>query len=112
MRVYGSLRRRNEFARVQRRGKRRVGQQLVLLVLPGRDRNRFGITITKATGNAVVRNRLRRRIKAVLDRQPPLAHAPYRDYVFLARAGAGEAPFAAIRDDVERLLGLETGPVE
>jgi ribonuclease P protein component len=105
MRVYGSLRRRNEFARVQRRGKRRVGEQLVLLVLPGRDRNRVGITITKATGNAVVRNRLRRRIKAVLDRQR-LAEAPYRDYLFIARAGAGEAPFAAIRADVERLLGL------
>jgi ribonuclease P protein component len=109
MRVYGSLRRRNEFARVQRRGKRRVGNQLVLLVLPGRDRSRVGITITKATGNAVVRNRLRRRIKAVLDRQA-LAQAPYQDYLFIARAGAGEAPFAAIRADVEHLLGLDAGP--
>ena len=109
MRVYGSLRRRNEFARVQRRGKRRVGDQLILLVLAGRDRSRVGITITKATGNAVVRNRLRRRIKAVLDRQP-LAGAPYRDYLFIARPGAGAAPFASIRADVERLLGRDAGP--
>jgi ribonuclease P protein component len=108
MRVYGSLRRRNEFARVQRHGRRRVGEKLVLLVLAGRERSRVGITITKATGNAVARNRLRRRIKAVLDGQP-LADAPARDYLFIARTGAGEAPFAVIRADVERLLGLARG---
>jgi len=105
MRVYGSLRRRNEFARLQRRGKRRVGDQLVLLALPGRDRTRVGITITKAVGNAVVRNLLRRRIKAVLDRQP-LAVPPYRDLLFIARPGAGDAAFGAIRADVERLIAV------
>lgn len=104
MRVYKSLRRRNEFTRLQRRGKRRVGAQLVLLSLPGRDRTRVGITVSKATGNAVVRNRLRRRIKAILDGQA-LDAPPYRDLLFIARPGAGEAAFAALRGDVERLLG-------
>jgi ribonuclease P protein component len=103
MRVYESLRRRNEFARLQRRGKRRVGTQLVLLTLPGRDRTRVGITVSKATGNAVVRNRLRRRIKAILDGQG-LGRPPYRDLLFIARPGSGEAAFTALQTDVERLL--------
>ena len=103
MRVYGSLRRRNEFARLQRRGKRRVGMQLVLLTLPGRERTRVGITVAKPVGNAVVRNRLRRRIKAILDGQG-LGVPPYRDLLFIARPGAGEAAFAALRTDVVGLL--------
>ena len=103
MRVYGSLRRRNEFARLQRRGKRRVGAQLVLLTLPARDRTRVGITVSKPIGDAVVRNRLRRRIKAILDGHG-LDRPPYRDLLFIARPGSGEAAFAALRADVERLL--------
>ena len=103
MRAYGSLRRRREFARLQRRGKRRVGAALVLLSLEGRAPSRVGITVAKTVGNAVVRNRLRRRIKAILDRQP-LGVPPYRDLLFIARPGAGEATFEAIRAEVERLL--------
>ena len=106
MRVYGALRRRNEFTRLQRRGKRRVGSQLVLLALPGRERTRVGITVSKPIGNAVVRNRLRRRIKAILDGQG-LGRPPYRDFLFIARPGSGDVAFATLRTDVERLLGAD-----
>lgn len=104
MRVYGALRRRNEFARLQRRGKRRAGTQVVLLALPGGDRTRVGITVTTRIGNAVVRNRLRRRIKSILDGQG-LGRPPYRDLLFIARPGSGEAAFAELRAEVVRLLG-------
>lgn len=104
MRAFASLRRRNDFARVQRRGKRRVGRHLVALVSEGRRPTRVGITVAKAIGGAVVRNRLRRRIKSILDRLA-LADPPYRDIVFIARPGAGDAAFAAIAEDVVRLLG-------
>jgi ribonuclease P protein component len=76
---------------------------LVLLSLESPAPTRVGITVSKAVGNAVVRNRLRRRIKAILDRHP-LAAPPYRDLLFIARPGAGEATFEAIRAEVERLL--------
>jgi ribonuclease P protein component len=73
-------------------------------VAGGRHRTRVGITVSNAVGGAVTRNRVRRRIKAILDRCP-LGAPPWRDIVFIARPGAGEAPFAAIAGEVTRVLG-------
>ena len=103
MRCYQSLRRRSDFARVQRRGKRQVGPLFVLLATEARDGSRVGITVTKAIGNAVVRNRLRRRVKAILDRSA-FGAPPHRDVVLIARPGAGEADFAAVAAELGRLL--------
>ena len=103
VRLYQSLRRRNDFSRVQRRGKRQAGPFFVLLATEARDGSRIGITVAKTVGNAVVRNRLRRRVKAILDRRA-FGGPPYRDVVLIARPGAGEAGFDAIAAELERLL--------
>ena len=57
--------------------------------------SRVGITVSKSVGNAVVRNRLRRRVKAFLDRRS-FGRPPHRDVVLIARPGSGEADFAAV----------------
>jgi ribonuclease P protein component len=101
MRRYQSLRRRSDFARVQRRGERQVGPLFVFLTTPARDASRVGITVSKAIGNAVVRNRVRRRVKAILDRST-FGTAPHRDVVLIARPGAGEAEFAAVAAELGR----------
>ena len=101
MRAYDSLRRRGEFARVTRRGKRYAAVHLTCFVAEGRRRTRVGITVAGSIGGAVVRNRLRRRIKAILD-QFPLGAPPWRDIVFIARPGAGELSFPALVDEVGR----------
>jgi ribonuclease P protein component len=103
MRTYDSLRRRGEFARVTRRGKRNAGIHLTCFVAEGRWRTRVGITVAGSIGGAVVRNRLRRRIKAILDRYP-LGAPPWRDVVFIARPGAGELAFPALADEVARVF--------
>ncbi len=103
MRAYASLRRRGDFARVQRRGKRRVGAAFVALATEARDRSRIGITVSKAIGNAVVRNRLRRRVKAILDRTA-FGHAPHHDVVLIARPGAGELDSSALAAELARVL--------
>jgi ribonuclease P protein component len=103
VRCYQSLRWRGGFARVQRRGKRQVGPLFVLLATQARDSSRVGITVTKAIGNAVVRNRLRRRVKAILDGSA-FGTPPHRDVVLIARPGAGEADFAAVAAEIGRLL--------
>jgi ribonuclease P protein component len=95
MRLYQSLRRRSDFSRVQRRGKRQVGPLFILLTAEARGGSRVGVTVSKGVGNAVVRNRLRRRVKAILDRTA-FGTPPYRDVVLIARPGAGEADFAAV----------------
>jgi ribonuclease P protein component len=103
VRAYESLRRRSDFTRIQRRGKRQTGPLFVLLSTDARGRSRVGITVNKAVGNAVVRNRLRRRVKAFLDRTT-FGTPPYRDIVLIARPGAGEADFAAVVAELDRLL--------
>jgi ribonuclease P protein component len=103
VRAYDPLRRRSDFARVTRRGRRSGGSYLTCFVADGRRRTRVGITISGAIGGAVVRNRLRRRIKAILDGYM-LATPPWRDVVFIARPGAGELPYPALADEVARVF--------
>ena len=103
MRAYDPLRRRSDFARVTRRGKRYAGTYLTCFVAEGRRRSRVGITISGSIGGAVVRNRLRRRIKAILDRSTLVA-PPWRDVVFIARPGAGELRFPALAAEVGRVF--------
>ncbi len=103
MRAYDPLRRRSDFARVTRRGRRSAGTYLTCFVADGRRRTRVGITISGSIGGAVVRNRLRRRIKAILDHSL-LDAPPWRDIVFIARPGAGELRSSALADEVARAL--------
>jgi len=104
VRAYASLRRRSEFARVHRRGRRQTGEFLTCLVIPGAVATRIGVSISTEIGGAVVRNRLRRRLKAILDRYG-LDRPPFRDIVFSARPGAGALDFEDLRTQVERTLG-------
>jgi ribonuclease P protein component len=79
---------------------------LVLQVLSRNDDGpaRLGFTVTKKIGNAVIRNRTRRRLKEaarlVLARQPP--HGV--DLVVIGRAATATRDFAALQDDLRRAL--------
>jgi ribonuclease P protein component len=65
---------------------------------------RFGFTVTKKLGGAVIRNRIRRRLKAAVSLvAPDLAHADH-DYVIVARLTAHDRPFADLKKDLERAL--------
>jgi len=103
VRRYQSLRRRSDFARVQRRGKRGVGPLFIVLSAEAPDVSRVGVTVSKTIGSAVVRNRLRRRVKAILDRSA-FGAPPHRDVVLIARPGSGQANFAAVAAELGRLL--------
>jgi ribonuclease P protein component len=104
VKAYDSLRRRSDFARVARHGRRNAGRHLVCLILDGRERTRVGMTVSAQVGGAVVRNRVRRRLRAILARYA-FARQPYRDIVFIARPGAGELTFAQLTTEVERTFG-------
>lgn len=60
------------------------------------DGARFGFTVTKKIGNAVIRNRVRRRLReAVRETAPGLAQ-PGCDYVLIARPGAVTQQYAQL----------------
>jgi ribonuclease P protein component len=104
MRAFESLKKRGDFARVTRRGKRFAGTYLTCFVADGRGRTRVGITVAGTVGKAVARNKLRRRIKALLDGYA-LQTPPWRDIVFIARPGAGELAFPALAAELGRVFG-------
>jgi ribonuclease P protein component len=66
---------------------------------------RFGFTVTKQSGGAVQRNRIRRRLKEALRLLNPLPARPGYDYVIVARPEALGMPFLALQGELVRALG-------
>lgn len=67
---------------------------------------RFGFTITKKIGNAVTRNRIRRRLKAALAIETKNAELSACDYVVVARRLALDRPFDLLLGDVGRAMAV------
>jgi ribonuclease P protein component len=98
------LRRRKDFVRASKTGAR-FSARLFTLQMAGRDaaeagandtQARVGFTVTRKVAGSVGRNRIRRRLKEALRVGGDLGARPGRDYVFVARRGALDAPFAEI----------------
>lgn len=65
---------------------------------------RFGFTVTKKLGGAVIRNRIRRRLKAAVGLVAPELALSNHDYVVVARLAALDREFAEVKKDLERAL--------
>lgn len=66
---------------------------------------RVGFTVSRKVGNAVVRNRARRRLRELARMLLPAHGIPGADHVFIARSRDPEAPFGQLRAEVEQALG-------
>ena len=66
---------------------------------------RFGITVTKKIGNAVVRNRMKRRFRALFRELLPTNGIAGADHVLIGRAGGIERDFARLRAELVKALG-------
>lgn len=65
---------------------------------------RFGFTVTKKVGNAVVRNRIRRRLKAAVAELPQDGLRADHDYVVIAKRPALTAPYDTLAAELRRVL--------
>ncbi len=99
----GRLLKRIEFLAVRRGEKRRGRLFLVEALDRGDDRQaRVGYTVTKKVGNAVVRNRVRRRLREAVRTGAALGMAPGHDYVIVGREDVLAAPFAQLQAELSR----------
>jgi ribonuclease P protein component len=106
MRGYTVIKKRSDFLAANR-GKRYAAPGFVLLVFDRRDDDpakRVGITITKKVGNAVVRNRMRRRFRE-LARQLLDNHGKAgADHILIGREGGIERDFVMLREEMVKAL--------
>lgn len=65
---------------------------------------RFGFTVTKKLGGAVVRNRIRRRLKEALRRAPELSARPGHDYVIVAQLAALTEDFIKLQTQLSQAI--------
>jgi len=88
---------------VYRTGKVEGNRLLVVRARPGEGGvTRFGFAVGKVVGGAVVRNRIKRRLRAACD---TLRIVEGLDIVIGARRTAAEADYAALRHSLATLLG-------
>jgi ribonuclease P protein component len=97
-----SLKKNYEFRRVYARGKSAATSLLVLYCLRNRaGKNRLGITVGGKVGKAVVRNRIRRRVKEIY-RLGETRFKPGWDIVAVARGRAAGADYRELETDLFR----------
>ena len=65
---------------------------------------RVGFTVTKKIGGSVVRNRMKRRLRAIARELVPAKGMPGSDHVLIGRAGGIERDFGLLRAELERAL--------
>lgn len=66
---------------------------------------RVGFTASRKVGNAVARNRAKRRLRAAASQLLPLLGRQGHDYVLVARASTGTRAFQVLLADVTAALG-------
>lgn len=109
------LKTRPEYLRVAR-GRRYAAPGLVLQAkeqTPGTHHGSqvgVGFTATKKTGNAVARNRIKRRLRAAADQVLPGTAKPGFDYVLVGRAATFDRPWQSLLDDLGLALQMVHQP--
>ena len=105
------LKRRSDFVSITRRGQKWATPGLVLqshrrkgAETTSRDGIRVGFTVTKKVGNAVIRNRARRRLKAVAGDIIATHGQDLTDYVLIGRAGTLKRPYALLVSDLKTAM--------
>jgi ribonuclease P protein component len=105
MRRFAGLSRQADFARLRRQGRRASSKSLVIYrsdSLPGDPSSLVGISVSKSVGKAVIRNRVRRRLAAIV--HDALAERRTMRLLLVARPVAALAPFAELQAEVASAL--------
>ena len=98
------LQKNRDYQRVYRRGRSAAMPLVVLIYMPAPGRGkRAGFSVWKKVGKAVVRNRVRRRLKEVVRLAMPQIRGDVQ-MIFVARPAAAQASYAQLEQTVYKLL--------
>jgi len=97
-----ALTKRAQYQKVYNRGMARGDKVVMMKALANNlDLSRYGFSVNKPLGKAVVRNRIKRLLKEIT-RSIPIK--PGWDIVFIARSGAVEIDYYQLKQSIEKLL--------
>ena len=97
------LRKHAQYCRVQSKGRRVGGKFLLLIFSPSSlVHARFGLTVSKRVGKAVIRNKVKRRLREILRHHKNVLCG--LDVVVIAKNNAASASFVSLKQDVTELL--------
>jgi ribonuclease P protein component len=102
------LKTRRQFLRVAAGKRKWAAPGIVLQVAPQPPEDRavsegprYGLTVSKRVGNAVIRNRARRRLRAAAEEVLANCALTAHDYVLIGRQGTPTRDFGALKNDLE-----------
>ena len=95
------MRKTADYRRIQEQGRRVRQAHLLVVFLPGeREESRFGLTVSRKVGNAVVRNRVKRWLREAIRHERGALPGRW-DVVFIAHPSASTAGQAILQRQVQ-----------
>ncbi|MEG2869484.1 MAG: ribonuclease P protein component [Terrisporobacter sp.] len=99
------LKKDSDFRKVYKHGKSFANKYLVMYILENRsDLSRVGISVSKKVGNAIIRNKIRRRIKECYRLNVDENVKAGYDIVFIARVSSNEVEYKDIEKSINHLI--------
>ena len=98
------IRKNSQFQYVYRKGKSLPAREIVLLYVKA-SRLQVGFSVSKKVGNAVVRNKVKRRLRACFRNQLPRLKKGF--YIVAARTSAADATYASLDRSLKYLLNKQ-----
>ncbi len=101
------VKRKSDFNEIFTQGKNVANRKFVVYHLPKEQQHfRVGLSVSKKLGNAVVRNRIKRRLRHVLIELSD--HLKTEDFVVIARKGVEDLSYQEIKQNLTHVLKLAT----
>ena len=101
-----SIKKNDEFKNVYKKGKKIVNKFFIFYYFKNNlGYDRIGFTVSKKVGNAVVRNKVKRRLKAFLRENTQLYPTNFK-LVIIARSKSGNSEWQSIKEDLTRAFKI------
>ena len=108
MKRYEMVKKHEDFNEIINTGKKVKGKYLIIFSMAkDYQKPNFGIAIGKKCGNAVIRNKLKRRVRNIVDNNR-LLFKNNKNYIIMIKGSANVASFQELEQDLINLLIKET----
>lgn len=97
------IKKEQEFTEIIKKCPYKKNNYFVIYYRPNQNYNRFGISVPKKTGKSNIRNKIKRRIKNILDQNQNNVHYPL-DYVIIIRKRILELNYKQIEEQLINLM--------